>query len=380
MLSMELKRACVAAVRESNVALLRELMDGDPEIEAEPDYVSVLLMFAITENDRELMNFLVERGADIHYQDSPIHPEGLLNHAVDLEAYESMQWFLEQGAIINHKHQGVMRCLALTSAARHGNLDAVQLLVQYGADVKASWAGMNGLSQAIAAGHDHVVQFLKSVGATMPRDADEIDTNHSASEVVAHIEKNVGEIRREAIAEIVSDNLPITVHIADHDGQLLLFTDGMSARPMNIPEGQEEYQYAELVMVLRDDWPMSPAELECDENRWPIGWMRKIAHYPHDQDTWLRGQYSIIANDEPPQPLGPGTSLTSWLVVESPESYGKMKRKDGKTVVFYEMIPLYTEERDLERNEGLGALMERFGKYNISPWVHPGRVNTCLID
>ena len=68
------------------------------------------------------------------------------------------------------------------------------------------------------------------------------------------------------------------------------------------------------------------------------------------------------------------------MVLASFESYGRWERADGTSVVLYDVIPAYTEERDYEAAHGLSALMERFSEYGISPWLQPDRVNTALIQ
>jgi Suppressor of fused protein (SUFU) len=44
------------------------------------------------------------------------------------------------------------------------------------------------------------------------------------------------------------------------------------------------------------------------------------------------------------------------------------------------MVPLYSEERDLELDEGLEALFERFVEHKVSLVLDPGRVNAAFSD
>ena len=58
--------------------------------------------------------------------------------------------------------------------------------------------------------------------------------------------------------------------------------------------------------------------------------------------------------------------------------FGTLRLADGKSVTFYTLFPLYTEERDLEKAEGVVHLMEVFEKGKIKPVVNLTRPNVAL--
>ncbi len=87
---------------------------------------------------------------------------------------------------------------------------------------------------------------------------------------------------------------------------------------------------------------------------------------------------TIIANGEPPQPLAPNTAMTCLLVMAEPRDMGGgLSLVDGKEVVFYNVFPLYTEERDLEKAEGIEHVVRLFQKYKISNVVDVSRRNVA---
>jgi len=94
-----------------------------------------------------------------------------------------------------------------------------------------------------------------------------------------------------------------------------------------------------------------------------------MAQYPHQDRTWLGGPLTIVANDDPPKPLAPNTKMTSLLLMAEKS----FQRTDGKEVQLYRMLPLYTEERNLELREGAAALMQALDRYKISLVVDMGR-------
>lgn len=196
-----------------------------------------------------------------------------------------------------------------------------------------------------------------------------------------HLADTLGTPQPLALQEIVPARPSIRIHVVDlpEECERVLVTEGMSSQPMTVPPGGEEFQYAELALRLRDDWPLEKM-LEQEEYFWPVRWLRQVAFYPHLNETWLGGPYTIISNDEPPQPLGPGTELSCLLLLASFHPYGRWERPDGQTVVIYDVLPIYTEERDLELNEGLPALLSRLEEYAVSPAMHPRRVNSAILD
>jgi hypothetical protein len=142
---------------------------------------------------------------------------------------------------------------------------------------------------------------------------------------------------------------------------LVLSTNGMSDRPMNVPAGQEAWRYAELVIHLPADWP-HPQDANGDPQRlWPAQWLRRMAYYPHQNNTWLGLPAAIISSANPPEPLGPHTKQTCLLLVPDFANLGApLQRQDDSLVHFFTVVPLYSAERDYERKHGMKAFFEQF--------------------
>ncbi len=364
---------------------LAEFFEKNPEAANVPEYATSLLQLSVRYDDPRLLDILVGNGGDINEPITPGEPEGLVDRAVMREASRCVEFLLERGAVVNHEVNGVTRCLSLSTAVIDGNLDIVELLVRHGAEVNAAFNGENALGFALKYEHIEIAEYLKSHGAKTPEELGqawpEDDEPAGPESLLAHIEEKIGTPRPVSVIEAVPGDPPVTLHVVDlpDEGLRVVVTEGMSSLPMTVPEGGEDFQYAELVLKLRDDWPLDEESVQNPANSWPLGWLRQIARYPHENQTWLGGQHAVISNEEPPEPLGPGTKLTCLMVLASFESYGRWVRPDGKSVVFYDVIPIYTEERDYEAAHGLPALMEKFSEYAISPCLNPKRVNTALL-
>lgn len=199
----------------------------------------------------------------------------------------------------------------------------------------------------------------------------------SHNDIIRHMERHYGPVQEQALIEIVP-SLEVTINVIParpEQNPLILFTTGMSDRPQTVPAGAEEYRYTELFVRLPADWPLERKALRQENNFWPFRWMRQIAAYPHDNDTWLGGPFPIIANDEPPQPLAPNTKLSCLLLLREADEAGTVSCSDGRQIALYSFTPLYTEERDLEKAQGINPLFMALEAHDISLVINPARVN-----
>ena len=155
---------------------------------------------------------------------------------------------------------------------------------------------------------------------------------------------------------------------------MTLFTNGLSAEPMNVPAGSEEYRFAELYIDLPGDWKIK--EVKDLQWAWPLYWLRKMAQYPHNAETWLGGPVALIANEEPPRPLYKGCRFTTLLLFAD----SSFVRSDGMKVHLYRMIPLTTSEREYEQKRGLKAFMQALDKHDVPTIVDMNRKPFALGD
>jgi hypothetical protein len=213
----------------------------------------------------------------------------------------------------------------------------------------------------------------------------------SSDPFVDHLEQHLGKPELLNLREIVPTDLPIAIHVIRTEDEQILVTEGMSARPMTVPVGGEAFQFAELVLRLPSDWPLTLDAFENPQHYWPIEWLKRIARYPHDNETWLGGPYTIIANGEPPEPFAPNTKLSCLMLLANPSEFGRWTRpavarsgdrpqlshdrpqQTEEEVVFYDVFGLYTEERDLDLREGLPELLHPAESGRESGLRHSGR-------
>jgi suppressor of fused protein SUFU len=200
--------------------------------------------------------------------------------------------------------------------------------------------------------------------------------------ISAHIEKTVGKADM-VFHEIVSDKVHVDVHWVSPTEKFpfhVLVTSGMSDKPMTVPEGLDEYRYAELCILLPANWPLSEESFKDENNYWPIRTMKFLARFPHELDTWI-GHGHTIPNGADAAPFADNTKFGCVILMPSislSEDFFKLKVDENKEIYFYCLYPLYKEEMEYKLTKGFDALIDKFEKYRINDVVDLNRKNTCL--
>jgi hypothetical protein len=205
----------------------------------------------------------------------------------------------------------------------------------------------------------------------------------SAELIGAHFREILG-TNHAVIHEIVSEFVHIDILIFRPSEEYPFYTlvsSGMSDQPMLVPPDVTGGEFAELVLLLPSDWPMS--RQTWDENEaeyyWPISWLKRISRLPHEYDTWLSNGHTI-PNGDPPQPFSPNTELCCWMLappIYFPEECWTLQASRSKEIEFHLMLPLYEEEVDFKLERGPEELMERLGKLDDSFAFDFDRRNAC---
>jgi Suppressor of fused protein (SUFU) len=216
-----------------------------------------------------------------------------------------------------------------------------------------------------------------------------IGDGESIEAISGHIESQIGKIES-VFHEIVSDLVHIDVHWVKPTEKFpfhSLVTSGMSDKPMTVPEGFENNRYAELCILLPANWDIDATDYKTMEeifkderNYWPVRWLKTIARFPHQYDTWV-GYGHTIPNGENAEPFADNTKLGCMILMPSLSlgmPFYTLKINDEKTIHFYCLYPLYKEEMDFKLKKGSDALLDKFEEHQIADIVDIGRRNTCV--
>ncbi len=384
----ELRKELRNKLRACDVEAVRRTLKGHPEF-LRPDCdlgCGTVLHHAAMYGHVPMIEMLVEElGMDVNTP-APVHGYGPVWSAVAENGTAVARWLLERGARINRTVKGESCCDALATAAQHGNLELVRLIVEHGGNVNACWGDppMTPLSFALMYGRPEIVDYLRSKGALESWQLGKAPKpDYVCDSILEHVEKHLGKPSPLSLQEIVPADPSLVIYhippnpkLAELNGTCLaLLTSGMSSKPMTVPQGGGDFRFAELIVYLPADWPLDKKALQDARHSWPVDWLRRIARWPHQNNTWLGGQSIVIANGDPPAPLGPGIRFTCWLLVVEPLDFGRMQRSDGSWINFYGMYPLYTEERNLEKQHGTEYILNLFQEHRFPSYVNTKRPN-----
>jgi len=198
---------------------------------------------------------------------------------------------------------------------------------------------------------------------TAPAHADGMD------EIEQHIARHFGKAEN-VFHELISDLVHIDLHfIAPRPERnwWTIFTTGMSALPMTIPDGApEEFRFAELVLQLPPEWKLDEASLKDERWWWPLRWMKQLARLPHEYQTWL-GVHHTVPNGDPAQPFSAETRLCSWILYPVRGHHAALvKLSDGRAVQLLAMHALHLEEMSFKLNQGSNALLDLMDERGLS--------------
>lgn len=202
----------------------------------------------------------------------------------------------------------------------------------------------------------------------------------SIEEISDHIEKHIGKIDI-VFHELLSEQIHVDVHWVKPTTKRpfhTLITSGMSDKPMQTPDKVQGCEYAELSICLPEDWAISEKDLEDEKNYWPIRWLKYLARFPHEYNTWLSFGHTI-PNGDPAEPFAENTRLNTMVLLPTivfGEGFHTLTLKD-KSIDFYTLIPLYSEEVTLKMKKGVEALFDGFDKFGVTDIVQIDRPNTA---
>jgi len=207
--------------------------------------------------------------------------------------------------------------------------------------------------------------------------------NSAMEEIVKHFEKHIGTAKN-TYHEIVSNFVHIDIHIIPPDGTrdyYTLFTTGMSDLRMSVPDGAEDFKNAELMICLPKSWPVSEKDLKDERNYWPIRWLKMLARFPHEYNTWL-GFGHTMPNGDPAKPFNSNTRLCCMMlstptIAENIDEFKRLDVNYYKQINFYSVLPVYKEEMNFKLDNSAEDLIVKFKENNINEILNLDRINVC---
>jgi hypothetical protein len=198
-------------------------------------------------------------------------------------------------------------------------------------------------------------------------------------QIRSHVERHIGHIDRVFPGDPATATADV-LHVKPVDSRPYhtLITAGMSNVAMSVPREVNAPHRLELMMTLPEGW--KPDSDSTDERvHWPTSLLQSLSRLPREQrETWL-GWGHTIPNGDPPRPLAPHTELCGVIIAPSllvPVGFYELSL-DSERIAFYSAIPLYREELELHRTDGMAALLEKLVHNDINDVVYLKRRNVA---
>ncbi|MFF2089511.1 suppressor of fused domain protein [Paenibacillus sp. NPDC058174] len=209
-----------------------------------------------------------------------------------------------------------------------------------------------------------------------------VRSSENYEKLYAHVEKYIGPIEG-VFREIISDLTAIDIIVAAPTSKrnyYTLVTYGMSELPMTVPEGAEDFSYAELMICLPPSWKISDEDFKDERNYWPFRALKTVARFPHEHQTWLYMGHTL-ANSQPAKPYSEDVKFQGMLLslpdVEDKKEFFNLSISSEIVVHFFSLIPIYQEEMDYKLKNGMEALFAKLNKVGTDDVVNLNRKNTC---
>lgn len=187
-------------------------------------------------------------------------------------------------------------------------------------------------------------------------------------EVDSYITKAFGKFDN-VFHELVSPDVHLDVCCVpptDEEPFFKLVTMGAGAYEMKIPEKWKDWhiERAEYVIYVPKDWNINSSEMN---DYWPIKVLKDTARLPIWCDTWLSYDHTLQA-DEEGTAYAPNTRFNSIILdfCENHQGEVRFETSTGKTITFYQVIPLFPEELQFKKDSSnIGVLFEKFEEKGI---------------
>jgi len=194
--------------------------------------------------------------------------------------------------------------------------------------------------------------------------------------VEKHFTRHVAR-ERTVFHELTSTYVHVDVHVVpptDSHPFWLLFTTGMSMRPMTVPDGVEANRFAELAMLLPPSWPQAIGSWNSSPRwSWPVKWLVDLARLPHAKQTFL-GFGHTVPNRHLLIPIE-GTKFCGVMIGPSlslPDKAQKIRDRD-EIIDLLTVWPIHIDEMFFKLARCAHELFACFEEVGVSDVVDPDR-------
>jgi len=153
----------------------------------------------------------------------------------------------------------------------------------------------------------------------------------------------------------------------------ILMSNGISSNSLNVPN-ENISKYIELCILLPKEWELNNENWKKEENFWPIKLLKGIGRYPIKNNTWLGFGHTI-----PEENKIIGTEFIATILLKSKTLSLEFQeiKYDNDVIELYLLFPLYYDELEYKKQNGVNKLLDLFTNENINDIINVKRKNVC---
>lgn len=365
-----------SAIKSSNTEKVAQLISSNPGVLNMMTPFGTWLHDAASRGNLEIVKKLVELGLDFNTLGG-IYGGGALNEAASEGHFDVVRYLLSCGADLDISEP---ERNPLFGAISNGSPEIAELLIESGIDTNVKYSGesmreMDALAFAKEQGQKEIIKLLE-VSKGLPT---EKHNNHHA-EILERFVKCFGPVKNTINEVIPGSKVSVNIHLfpsSKNNDFLTLVTTGMSDEPMDYSSEENVFKYAELILKLPSSWIIEKDKINDHKQYWPLGWIRKVAHFPHIYDGWIE-EGVILPNGEPSQQFSSNTKLSCLMVCGPQEPELESIHTSEGIVNIFTLVPIYEEERILALEKGHDYLIKRLSEQGYTDILDINRVNVGI--
>lgn len=388
----ELENSFIESLEELDFRSARIVYDENRTIFGNYNFSEIAFYHTYKETF-EVIKFLHQLGLDLN---KTRNNSSLFRDACSSDVtFEQLKWLHDNGADINFTHKGTNQNCLLRLITK-GRFEEIKYFISKGMEYNFVFLrrdfGSGEVTNvqtpvdcALQCKCQDIADYLISLGVK-PATKEQIEKYmppkkslltklfgkkvNERKEFVEYLENEVGEISKLSLKEIVGDLEIVSIDPSDDIPWRTLLTYGVSKTEMETSE--DDLKYCEFAIQVPSDWPLDNESLKKQEYFWPIVWLRKLSNYPFETNTLLKDQNTISGDDT--KSFAPNTKLNSFLLIQDPDLHGTML-SNNKFINIYTLIPLYHEECEDIKKNGVVPVLTKFEENVIGQTVEIDRPN-----
>lgn len=346
-------------IEKGDVNFLRSQLSTHPELLEPPrfDLVSYpgLLHHAAENNQLSVCQLLVELGIDINLPTVGSGNVTALASATKNGHVAVIRWLLDAGADVEGSPLSVTS--PLITAVTFGQKEAVELLLNYRADVNRLHAKFNktALDLARSWSFSAIAERLEAQGAVSAVEKDANEESIPGAPIVNFVNDTAGCVLSEKVT-YQPEGTDVTLRIScigNKNDYKLLFTLGLFTQQPR----------TELFICLPGNWRIPRSGFEIDSPwMFPQGLLMALAKQTLDAAPLSEGQV-ILSSDQAFSSLGWPKDINSLIVVDKIWTTGSKaepeKDPHDDSVKLFVLVPLKLTKKGAPSGEILEKLLEK---------------------